>query len=443
MSYVDELRTKLETEIARATAGGRTMPPGEFAVIATDALASFSREALPDPYEILGAMALDRDRGQHPAEHPAASILSLYRSRTFEIHLGSWLDGYVTPHHHDWEGAFQVIDGEAVQAHYAFEETSRIDEHFGIGKLVRSELRRITSGDITTVWPDERTIHSVQHFPRGSFSIAIRHLHPGTPFPGYWRPGVRVDLGYPDEVDTRRNKALDILHRTRRPDYLAAQRELVLTGTPLDAWYAMRHASDANDGPAFAAICEAVRERHGAMIEPVIGAIHDKRRSQLFTKFREALRTEQDRRVLAALYYGETRADVFGVLELTDPACTVNGGPQATLATWFASLLERRSELGPAPLGLSLDETSVALFRGLVAGRDTDAILEGLRAVYGTQVDARRDVLVGNLRTLRAHPAFVGLLERDATTTSRNKVATAGTSKVRPPTTFRHAEGVG
>ena len=67
-------------------------------------------------------MALDRDRGVHPAEHPAASILSLYRSRELEIHMGSWLDGYVTPHHHDWEGAFQVIDGEAVQAHYDFEE---------------------------------------------------------------------------------------------------------------------------------------------------------------------------------------------------------------------------------------------------------------------------------------------------------------------------------
>jgi hypothetical protein len=438
MTYVDELRTKLETEIARATAGGRTMPPGEFAVIATDALASFSREALPDPYEILGAMALDRDRGQHPAEHPAASILSLYRSRTFEIHLGSWLDGYVTPHHHDWEGAFQVIDGEAVQAHYSFEETSRIDEHFGIGELVRSELRRISSGDITTVWPDERTIHSVQHFPRGSFSIAIRHLHPGTPFPGYWRPGVRVDLGYPDEVDTRRNKALDILHRTRRPDYLAAQRELVLSGTPLDAWYAMRHASDANDGPAFAAICEAVRQRHGATIEPVIGAIHDKRRSQLFTKFREALRTEHDRRVLAALYYGETRTDVFAVLEQTAPGCE----PVATIGAWFESLLDRRQELGPAPLGLALDETSVALFQGLVAGRDADTILAGLRAVYGERVDARRDVLTGNLRTLRAHPAFVGLFARESITTSSHKVANAGTSKVRPPTTLRHAEGV-
>src|SRR5688572_22869380 len=121
MSYVDELRTKLETGIH-----GRTLQPGDFAQIAHEALASFG-SGLPDPFELLNTMACDRDRGQHPAEHPAASILSLFRSRELEIHLGSWLDGYVTPHHHDWEGAFQVIDGEALQCHYDFEESKRLD----------------------------------------------------------------------------------------------------------------------------------------------------------------------------------------------------------------------------------------------------------------------------------------------------------------------------
>ncbi len=401
MQYLAELKARLDDAI-----GERPLAPGEFAPIAYEALASFSPSEFPDPIELLRHAARDRDRGKLPRAHPAATMVTFFRSPVMDIHLSTWVDAFVTPHHHDWEGAFQVIRGEAIQAHYAFEEAEVLDEHFAVGSLTTKRVHRISTGDVTLVQPDARTIHSVQHFPRGSYSIAVRHLHPGTPFPAYWRPGIRVELAYPDEIDKRRAKVLDLLHATNRKEYLAAQEDMVRTGDLREAWYALQHASNMGDGQATARVRKAARSRHGQAAEPIIEGIADKRRSQLHKQFRATLRSPLDRKVLGALYYGNTREEVATILADLVP----DAAPLDTLKGWFRSLGERSDTLGDAPVGLTVDETNATLFDHLVEGDDLDGILSAFAEEYGAeQVETHRGALSRNCEVLRSHAAFSGL----------------------------------
>src|SRR4030095_10603662 len=103
----------------------------------------------------------------------------------FHIDIYYWLDGTTTIHQHGFSGAFQVFLGSSVHSQYSFEHERRITPHFSVGRVCLNSVELLKEGDIRTIIPGRRFIHSLFHLDRPSATITIRTYETPSALPQY------------------------------------------------------------------------------------------------------------------------------------------------------------------------------------------------------------------------------------------------------------------
>lgn len=150
-------------------------PTGSFS---TDATKLLSKVAFHEKFsqEILPELRKRHSEKSHLLEYDCVfsdECLVLFVHEHFTIEIYHWLYSDTGIHDHNFQGAFQCLEGEDHQVEFQFENPKEIFEGLEAGKLIELSKAIIRPGDTQEIRNDDRFIHAVAHSP-STWNICIR-----------------------------------------------------------------------------------------------------------------------------------------------------------------------------------------------------------------------------------------------------------------------------
>src|SRR3954454_22440288 len=147
--------------------------------------------------------------------------LVVYSHPRFYIQLLFWMDGTTAIHQHEFSGAFHVMHGSSIHAHYEFEKAQPVTPYLRVGNLRMKGIELLESGRTVPITSGPKTIHSLFHLDSPSVTVVVRTQHdPGTgPQFNYLPPHVAVDPHFSDKLTMRRKQLLDVLEQAEDAGY--------------------------------------------------------------------------------------------------------------------------------------------------------------------------------------------------------------------------------
>jgi len=151
-----------------------------------------------------------------------------YDHPRFYIQLLFWMDGTTDIHQHEFSGAFHVMHGSSIHAHYGFENGQSITPHLRVGDVQMKNIELLETGRTVPIISGPSCIHSLFHLDSPSVTVVVRTQHdPGTgPQFNYLPPHLAIDPMHSDTLTMRRKQVLDVVEQTDSPDYVALVREM-------------------------------------------------------------------------------------------------------------------------------------------------------------------------------------------------------------------------
>src|SRR3954466_5668968 len=155
--------------------------------------------------------------------------LVAYSDPRFYIQLLFWTDGTTAIHQLEFSGAFHVMHGSSIHAHYEFEKAQAVTPYLRVGNLRMKGIELLETGRTVPIVSGARTIHSLFHLDSPSVTVVVRTQHdPGTgPQLNYLPPHVAVDPHFSDTLTMRRKQLLDVLEQTEDAGYADLVLEMI------------------------------------------------------------------------------------------------------------------------------------------------------------------------------------------------------------------------
>src|SRR2546423_2308150 len=85
----------------------------------------------------------------------------VYSHTRFYIQLLFWMDGTTAIHQHSFSGAFHVMLGSSIHAHYQFEKARPVTPFLSIGNVRMKEMEILETGRTVPIASGAQTIHSL------------------------------------------------------------------------------------------------------------------------------------------------------------------------------------------------------------------------------------------------------------------------------------------
>jgi hypothetical protein len=144
-----------------------------------------------------------------------------YDHPRFYIQLLFWLDGTTDIHQHEFSGAFHVMTGSSIHAHYQFNQKHVITPHLQLGDLHMKKIELLETGSTVPIISGTRCIHSLFHLETPSVTVVVRTQNdPGTsPQFNYLPPHIALDPHLSDFLTMRRKQLLDVMEQSADPAY--------------------------------------------------------------------------------------------------------------------------------------------------------------------------------------------------------------------------------
>src|SRR3954465_4020050 len=151
-----------------------------------------------------------------------------YSHPRFYIQLLFWTDGTTAIHQHEFSGAFHVMHGSSIHAHYEFDKAKSITPYLRVGDLRMKRMELLEAGRTVPITSGQHTIHSLFHLDSPSVTVVVRTQHdPGTgPQLNYLPPHLAIDPHFSDTLMLRRKQLLDVLEQGEDPDYAELVKEM-------------------------------------------------------------------------------------------------------------------------------------------------------------------------------------------------------------------------
>ncbi|MEZ0265177.1 MAG: hypothetical protein ACAI43_10655 [Phycisphaerae bacterium] len=330
--------------------------------------------------------------------------LVAYSHSRFYIQLLFWTDGTTAIHQHEFSGAFHVMHGSSIHAHYTFDRATPVTPYLRVGDLKMKRMELLETGRTVPIVSGPETIHSLFHLDSPSVTVVVRTQHdPGTgPQLNYLPPHVAFDPHFSDSLTMRRKQLLDVLERTvddggERYAGLVAE----MTGE-LDfergfsvLYHCMGHLQQIG---AWEPILRAFEKRHGKLAAGVGATLQEDARRGVIKGLRSAVTEPEHRFFLALLMNAPTRDDLLKLVAQRFAA----EPPVETVLRWVTELTELTDEgvaildaAFPAALDVEL-EAQAEMFLVAFAyffRRDKTPALRGVRPA---ELKALRAALAGS-----------------------------------------------
>src|SRR3954449_474489 len=155
--------------------------------------------------------------------------LVVYSHPRFYIQLLFWMDGTTAIHQHEFSGAFHVMHGSSIHAHYEFKKARPVTPYLRVGNLRMKKMELLEQGRTVPIASGQQDIHSLFHLDSPSVTVVVRTQHdPGTgPQLNYLPPHIAVDPHFSDALMMRRKQLLDVLEQTEDSSYGELAMEMV------------------------------------------------------------------------------------------------------------------------------------------------------------------------------------------------------------------------
>jgi len=283
--------------------------------------------------------------------------LIAYEHPRFYIQLLFWLDGTTDIHQHEFSGAFHVMHGSSIHAHYTFENARSITPHLRVGDVRMKQIELLETGRTVPIVSGPGCIHSLFHLDSPSVTVVVRtHNDPGTgPQFNYLPPHVAVDPMHADTLTMRRKQLLDVLEQDDDAAYADLVKEMLGTLDFERGFYILQHSMAAmRDRGEWQAALKLFRKRHGTLAAGVPQTLEEGLRRDLIKNMRSTIGAPEHRFFLALLMNAPTREHLLALVKrrYAKPA------PVETVMRWaqeLAVLTEDGVELLDATFPTTLD----------------------------------------------------------------------------------------
>lgn len=269
--------------------------------------------------------------------------LVAYDHPRFYIQILFWMDGTTDIHQHEFSGAFHVMSGSSIHAHFDFEKAHAITPHLQIGQVKMKNIELLETGRTVPIISGKQCIHSLFHLDTPSITVVVRTQNdPGTgPQFNYLPPHIALDPVYSDLLTMRRKQLLDVLEQTEDPDYAELVIQMVNDLDYERGFYILQHCmgrlADLGEwGTALAAF----EEKHGDLADGVAATLEECVHRDSIKNMRSRIGEPEHRFFLALLMNVTTRADVLALVAQRFPGIA----PVDTVMRWAEELTEVSEE---------------------------------------------------------------------------------------------------
>jgi hypothetical protein len=278
-----------------------------------------------------------------------------YSHPRFYIELLFWMDGTTDIHQHEFSGAFHVMHGASIHAHYAFEKAQSVTPYLRVGNVRLKKIELLESGRTVPILSGQQDIHSLFHLNSPSVTVVVRTQHdPGTgPQFNYLPPHFAIDPHFSDKLTMRRKQLLDVLEQAEDPGYAELVTEMI-ADLDFERGFSVLHHSmgylqQLDEWPS---VLRAFGKKHGALAAGVAATLKEEVRRSVIKSWRSAIFEPEHRFFLALLMNAASRADLLALVKQRFP----KQEPIAVVMRWVEELTET-SEDGVAILDCSFPET--------------------------------------------------------------------------------------
>jgi hypothetical protein len=239
----------------------------------------------------------------------------VYNHPRFYIQLLFWLDGTTAIHQHAFSGAFHVMLGSSIHAHYEFEKARPITPYMSVGNVRMTNIEILETGRIVPIASGHQTIHSLFHLDSPSVTVVVRTQHdPGTgPQFNYLPPHMAIDPLHSDLLTMRRSQLLDVL--IEDPGYAQLVMEMLADLDFERGFYVLQHCmGHLQQLDEWDAAIKLFKKKHGPLAAGVAATLHEEVRRNVIKSLRGSITDPEHRFFLALLMNAPTRADLLSLV---------------------------------------------------------------------------------------------------------------------------------
>lgn len=257
----------------------------------------------------------------------------------FYIQLLFWMDGTTDIHQHEFSGAFHVMHGSSIHAHYEFDHAQSITPHLRVGDVRMTKIELLETGRTVPIISGRSCIHSLFHLDTPSVTVVVRTQHdPGTgPQFNYLPPHIALDPEFNDTLTMRRKQLLAVLEETGDPRYAKLVRAMI---TELDferGFYILQNCMGHLQGLGkWEDTLGAFQKKHGARASGIAATLEEAVRRDAIKTFRSSITEPEHRYFLALLMNVATRSDLIKLVKQRFPKAK----PDETILRWAVELAE-------------------------------------------------------------------------------------------------------
>lgn len=281
--------------------------------------------------------------------------LVVYSHSRFYIQLLFWMDGTTAIHQHEFSGAFHVMLGSSIHAHYEFEEARPVTPYLRVGNLRMKKMELLETGRTVPIRSGQQDIHSLFHLDSPSVTVVVRTQHdPGTgPQFNYLPPHIAIDPHFGDTLMMRRKQLLDVLEQAEDPGYAELVREMIADLDFERGFSVLHHCMGyLKQLDQWGLIVRVFERKHGALAAGVAATLKEDVRRSVIKDLRSTILEPEHRFFLALLMNAPTRASLLTLVAQRFP----KQAPVSVVLRWVEELTEM-SDDGVSILDAAFPET--------------------------------------------------------------------------------------
>lgn len=281
--------------------------------------------------------------------------LVAYSHPRFYVQLLFWMDGTTAIHRHEFSGAFHVMHGSSIHAHYEFDESAAVTPYLRVGRVRMKSIELLEAGRTVPIESGPQSIHSLFHLESPSVTVVVRTQHdPGTgPQLNYLPPHVAIDPHFSDKLTMRRKQLLDVLEQTEDAGYEEVVSAMIGDLDFERGFSVLYHCMGRlQQLDQWEVVLRAFEKKHGKLAAGVGATLKEDVRRSVIRSLRGAVAEPEHRFFLALLMNAPTRDDLLKLVKRRVP----DAPPVATVLRWAEELTEV-SEDGVAILDAAFPET--------------------------------------------------------------------------------------
>ena len=267
----------------------------------------------------------------------------VYHHSRFYIQLLFWMEGTTAIHQHAFSGAFHVMLGSSIHAHYAFEKPRSITPFMSVGHVRMKEIEILETGRTVSIASGHQTIHSLFHLDSPSITVVVRTQHdPGTgPQFNYLPPGMAIDPTHSDLLTMRRSQLLDVLEATEDPAYLQLVMDMIADLDFERGFFILQHCMGTlQQLDEWDTALKIFKNKHGPLATGVAATLQEEVRRNIIKSLRSTIIEPEHRFFLALLMNAPTRADLLALVAQRYP----RQSPVNIVLRWAEELMEASDE---------------------------------------------------------------------------------------------------